>query len=47
MVHGDQAAHDLPPDAPVLVRSTDLRLGADAARPPEAAGYARVILVTP
>lgn len=46
MVYVHQAAHDLPADAPVLVRSADLRLGAAAVHQLEAAGYKRVFLVT-
>lgn len=46
MVYGHQAAHDLPADAPLLVRSADLRLGAAAVHQLEAAGYQRVFLVT-
>ena len=47
MVWGHQAAHDLPPDAPVLVRGADLRLAAATVHQLEAAGYTRVFLVTP
>jgi hypothetical protein len=46
MVWGHQAAHDLSPDAPVLVRGSDLRLGAAVVHQLEAAGYTRVLLVT-
>lgn len=46
MVYGHQAVHDLPADAPVLVRGPDLRLAAATVHQLEAAGYRRVILVT-
>lgn len=45
MAFGQQAAHDLPGDAPVLVRSADLRLAAATVHQLEAAGYTRVVLV--
>lgn len=47
LAFGHQVAHDLPADAPVLVRSADLRLAAAAVHRLEAAGYARVVLVNP
>ncbi|MCE2908530.1 MAG: hypothetical protein O9343_15480 [Burkholderiaceae bacterium] len=47
MADGQQAVHDLPADTPVLVRSSDLRLGAAAVHQLEAAGYTRVVLVNP
>lgn len=46
MVWGHQVVHDLPAQAPVLVRSADLRLGAAAVHHLEALGYSRVFLVT-
>lgn len=46
MVWGHQAVHDLPADAPVLVRSADLRLAAATVHRLEAGGYTRVFLVT-
>lgn len=45
-VAGHRAAHGLAVDAPVLVRSADLRLGAAAVHHLEAQGYERVFLVT-
>jgi len=45
MAFGHQAVHDLPADAPVLVRSADLRLAAATVHQLEAAGYTRVVLV--
>lgn len=45
MAFGQQVVHDLPADAPVLVRSTDLRLAAATVHQLEAAGYTRVVLV--
>jgi len=45
MAFGHQAVHDLPADAPVLVRSADLRLAAATVHQMEAAGYTRVVLV--
>lgn len=44
-VWGLQAAHDLRADAPVLVRSADLRLGATLANRLGEAGYSNVMLV--
>jgi hypothetical protein len=46
MVWGQQAAHELPSDAPVLVRGADLRLAAATVHQLEAAGHTRVFLVT-
>jgi hypothetical protein len=46
MVFGHQAVHDLPPDAPVLVRSPDLRLAAATVHQLEAIGFTRVFMVT-
>ena len=45
VVFGLQAAHDLPPDAPVLVRSSDLRLAAATVNRLAENGYTRVFLV--
>jgi hypothetical protein len=46
MVWGHQVAHDLSAEVPVLVRSSDLRLGATTVHHLEAQGYPRVFLVT-
>ncbi len=45
VVFGLQAAHDLPPDAPVLVRSSDLRLAAATVNRLADNGFTRVFLV--
>jgi hypothetical protein len=45
VVFGLQAAHDLPPDAPVLVRSSDLRLAAATVNRLAENGFTRVFLV--
>ncbi len=45
IVFGLQAAHDLRNDAPVLVRSADLRLGATLANRLGEVGYTNVVLV--
>jgi hypothetical protein len=45
IVWGLQAAHDLRADAPVLVRSADLRLGATLANRLGEGGYTNVFLV--
>ncbi len=46
IVFGLQAAHDLRADAPVLVRSADLRLGATLANRLGELGYSNVVLVS-
>ena len=46
-VYGLQAAHDLDPHAPVLVRGADLRLGAAFVNRLQDNGFTRVFLVTP
>jgi hypothetical protein len=46
LAHRIQAASDLPNDAPMLVRSPDLRLGAAAADRLSEAGHRNVWLVT-
>jgi hypothetical protein len=45
VVFGLQAAHDLPPDTPVLVRSSDLRLAAATVNRLQENGFTRVFLV--
>jgi hypothetical protein len=45
VVFGLQAAHDLTPDAPVLVRSSDLRLAAATVNRLAENGFTRVVLV--
>lgn len=47
IVYGVQAAHDLPREAPILLRAQDLRLGAAVANRLAEGGYSRVWLVTP
>lgn len=45
IVFGMQSAHDLRPDAPILVRSPDLRLAATTVNRLEEFGFTRVFLV--